>query len=409
MASQLSYHFRDSSSSDEGVDDEVVNRLMELKKEKKGSKLKKIFNTRPLSVQSGDIVRSTTPRRAAVDPQVPSSRNPAFQLTQGLQSAGSSVEEECENDTRQALHRGGCYDVLYTIVLKAVNLFFYSKKCRGCVIPLASLGFLAGNLVTIGLLVVVSMTKFPPQINRNIEAFRIPSHPSQLHYDAYLAARANHFNNDSQQSNYDSSNGGNLLKRKRRSSSSEGLLLPRSTSPRNSFPNCASVEGTQRRRHRYWMLDLVFRAPASNPDKNILTLDRIRYIHKVEETLQNTTDYQYFCLKSNGYLCDPLVSLLTWFYVRDHVTGKYVSYTPDSPSYDLKEVISQNKLKALWFTGTGLTIKNSTYSAELLRSQLRIGVPLRCFSYTSSLKEQEGLVTNYLISLIPILEEMSNR
>ena len=412
-----------SSSSDEELDRELKvtegdKKLLSGGKTKRESKLRNIFR-RPLSVNSGDIQipsnHSTerlngTSSLLSPTPSV-NGRSADAGVGDSSSSAGVSGTSGGTSNGSPSLDskKTGCYGLVFVAVSWAVRYLFYSKKTRCCVLPLASIAFLLGNLFFIGILVAVSMKLYPPQINLSIEAFQIPSHPAQRHYDAFLAAKSGRFSNDSQTAaDGGAPSGSSQLKRRRRSSSD---VMPRSSQPpQELFPHCEAIDETQRRRHRYWMLDLIFRVPASNPDRNILTLDRIQYIHKIEETLRNTSDYQYFCLKSDGNLCDPLVSLLTWFYVRDHQTGKYLSsYNPDDPSYDLEEVITRNKLKAEWFTGTGLEVRDSVYYAEILRSQLRIGVPLRCFTYSSALRDQEGLVTDYLVSQIPILQNMSNR
>ncbi len=404
MSGRLSFHFEDSSSSDD--DTELERTVKELDKPKRFSKLTNVFK-RPLSVQSGDIIRSPT------SPQSPNT-SPIYQFVSSTSTTTRCNQSEpagvSESVNESASHRSEGF--LASSIRKGIKFGFFSLKLKCCTIPIVSIGSLIANLVILGIIVGAMMKTLPPQINLNIEAFQIPSHPSKIHYDAFLAAKASSFSNGSLP---DAVSDRNQLKRRRRSSNEgeeEKSILPRSNYPsQQSFPNCPAIAGyTQTRRHRYWMLDLVFRVPASNPRKNILSLDRIRYIHKVEETLMSTPEYKYFCLMSNGYVCDPLVSLLTWFYKTDHQTGAYVSpYTPDSPNYDVAPVINQKKLEAYWFTGSGLTTKNSTYYAELLRSQLRIGVPLRCFSSTVHLSEQEGYVTDYLVSLIPILENMSNR
>ena len=433
---EISFRFADQDSlSDEDLDDEdgfsIVQRLKELESGKKSSKtstswLKSIISkstgrngqrngSKLLSIQSGDIVHAHTSLESPQIPLALSSRTsiaePEERAT-GMNSSGADVDAQNERDGTFHRSRNG---ILFQFVHMIVQVLFFSIKTRYCVFPIASLCVLAANLLIIGSLTTLSLVKYAPQVNLNIEAFGIPTHPSQVGWDALSAAESNQFTSDPQAtSNYamgsnsmtqGSRDTATKLKRRRRSSHK---FQPRSLSPSMAFPNCPHTSETQRTRHKYWMLDLLFRAPAANPNKNMLTLDRIKYIHKIEQTLQNSSDYQYFCLKTNGIFCDPLVSMLTWLYVTDHKTGEYIYKNPDHLPLNITENLKTHS-EVLWFTGGELDFENSTYTATLLRSQLRIGVPLACFSKGNNTDEQEHLVTDYLISLIPTLENMSNR
>ena len=410
MSQPVSFRFsevdsagEDDTDSDGGYPSAGEMEVLEAEKKPKSSAkwLYSIFSRKThhhmrLSVQSGDIQRSPTePGIALIPATFPTGDRAEFMDTPDSPRVGVGSEDE-EKDPRT--RNGFLFDLLH----KLVKMLFFSIKTRCCVIPIISLAILAGNVLFIGTIAAVSIMKFPPQVNLNIESFGIPSHESQVNWDAYTAAESGQFDSSNPQGTGNSDSSIELRRR------SNGELQPRSTSQPGSFPNCPPQHDTQKHRHKYWMLDLVFRVPALNTNRNILTLDHIKYIHQIEETLYNSSGYQNFCLKSNGVLCDPLVSLLTWLYIKDHSTGKYVYNTADHLPQDISKTLSSRQ-EVLWFTGGELDYVNSTYTAQLLRSQMRIGVPLPCFSLGQRTREQQELVTDYLVSLIPILKNMSNR
>lgn len=419
MAETLSFRFSgQDSSSDEDLDGEdgfIVQRMKELATDKEAntstSWLKSITSRsgnrngeQRLSIQSGDIVSSLGSTRI---PLAPSTRNTIPESEDTPAGMNSGADADAQNGSDGAFHKSR-NGVVFQLVHMIVKVLFFTIKTRCCVFPIVSLCVLAGNLLFIGSITAVSLVKFAPKVNLNIEAFGIPSHPSQVGWDALSAAQSSQFVSDPQATSnsampQNSRDTSTELKRRRRS-----VVQPRSLPPSSTFPNCPPTHKTQKTRHKYWMLDLVFRAPAANANKNMLTLDRIKYIHEIEETLRNRSDYQHFCLKTNGIFCDPLVSLLTWLYVMDHKTGEYVYKTPNHLPLNITESL-RNHPEVLWFTGGELNFENSTYTTKLLRSQLRIGVPLPCFSYGAKIDEQQDLVTDYLISLIPTLENLSNR
>jgi hypothetical protein len=305
--------------------------------------------------------------------------------------------------------KGGFYGVLFPILRKVVQFKFYSATTGWIDIPIMSVVILLANFFTIVAIVgAVMSSNLSPRINVSIKSFGIPDHPAQVHWDAYNAAKSHKFSPNASmvdiptQSTY--FDRGAVRKR-------------RSADP--TFPNCDLLYNTQNYIHRNWAMDLVFRVPSetAQDDDNILTPSRISYIHDIEESIYNSTGYGNVCRlhkESGNAFCYPLNSLLSWLYLRDPKTGKYVYDTPDGFTPDLQNTLRtlSNLSVALWFTGgeANFSVDFSFVEAKLLRSQVRVALPLRCFSgpYVGY-EEQKALVMEYFVSLIPMLEKMSTR
>ena len=372
---------------------------------------------RPLSVQSGDIVHSST---------VPSSSTPTYPRTAAgvnvvpipstttiVVPPPATVSIIAHQDTtdpiteREIAAKGGLYAAAFPAVHAAVKVLFYHER-----FSLVPIGWLVLHFILTAVLVVLALFIYPPSLNLTIEAFSIPNHPSQIHWDAFTAAKDGKIWNDSVSNNdpsgsdvvYDPQQplGKNILKR--------NIIEGCDRDPSKHY---------QTRLHVVWELDLVFRVPESNPDpsKNILTEERIRRIHDIEEHIYNLPDYKDFCHKGlRADFCDPINSLLTWLYPRHKENGSFV-YNPDHLTHNLTDALLQlknNHTNALWFTGGQVTVINSTnFVAKLLRSQVRIGLPLPCFTFTGDrvkdhYNDEYDLVTKFFVSLIPFLEEASN-
>ncbi len=345
-----------------------------------------------LSIQSGDIVRSPTP---ATPPPGPGSLSSPIDIDGGGPPPPGPVPGPPSD-----------LSVLFKTIYTLVNFFFFSikfKRSSRAIIPVGSLAVLALNEILIGIIIALAVTKFPPQINISLKSFGIPSHPAQIDWDAYTAAKNQQFSNISQSYNSTLPTG---------AASKRSARQKRSDFP---YPNCDPSTYTQYALHTNWEMDLVFRVPSSNPHKNILTRERISYINSIENAIYNSVEYKHFCHKrSSTDLCDPLNSLLTWLYPRDRNTGQYIYNTSDGFTQDLPSTLKtlSSKLSvALWFTGGEINFVNSSYiEAKLLRSQVRVGLPLPCFSSTRDRRDiQKELVTSYFVSLVPMLKEMSNR
>ncbi len=366
---------------------------------------------RPLSVQSGDIVQA---QNTAPGPPPFSTDHPttAVNFNHAYDSpinVPTSTEVDADAITkREVAEKGGLYAFMFPIVHFIVRYVYYHEKFS--LVPIVKVG--AHHFLTL-MFVLLAVYQYPPALNLTIEAFSIPNHPSQIHWDAYTAAKGGKIWNDSVMA--DSTD------------DQYGSPLPVGKSLNNDILKRNIIEGCERnpnghyqtRLHIIWELDLVFRVPESNPDpdKNILTEERIRRIHEIEEHIYNVPDYKDFCHKGvNVNFCDPINSLLTWLYPRHKQNGSFV-YNPDHLTHNLTESLLQlknNYTNALWFTGGQVTVVNSTsFIAKLLRSQVRVGLPLPCFTYTGDrakdhYNQEYDLVTKFFVSLIPYLEGASN-
>ena len=389
----------------------------------------------PLSVQSGDIVATNNtapvPHFPTADSTTSTSAAANFGHSTTVTTAAtgtsvvhvayaspvngptstSEVPEQVDADAitkREVAEKGGLYAFMFPIVHFVVRYVYYHQ--RFSLLPIVKV--VAHFLLTV-MFVFLAVYQYPPALNLTIEAFSIPNHPSQIHWDAYTAAKGGKIWNDSVKAGNDDpfepppplekgSKNNNILKR-------------------NIIEGCdrSRYGHYQTRLHIIWELDLVFRVPESNPDpdKNVLTEERIRRIHEIEEHIYNLPDYKDFCHKGvNVDFCDPINSLLTWLYPRHKENGSFI-YNPDHLTHNLTDSLLQlknNHTNALWFTGGQVTIINSTsFIAKLLRSQVRVGLPLPCFAYTGDrvkdhYDREYDLVTQFFVSLIPYLEGVSN-
>lgn len=367
-----------------------------------------------LSVQSGDIVQTPNTAPATFSPDSSAAAANVTTMSTTIVACTSvavstEAQEQLDKDAitkKEVAEKGGLYAFMFPIVHTVVKFVFYHQKFS--LVPIVMMG---GHVALTVMFVLLALFIYPPSLNLTIEAFSIPNHPSQIHWDAYTAAKNGKIWNDSV-SKVDSS-----------PSYEPPLPLGKSNKilKRNIIEGCTRDPNVryQTRLHVVWELDLVFRVPDSNPDpdKNILTEQRIRRIHEIEEHIYNLPDYKDFCHKGlRTDFCDPINSLLTWLYPRHKENGSFV-YNPDHLTHNLTDSLLQlknNHTNALWFTGGQVTIINSTsFIAKLLRSQVRVGLPLPCFTYTGNrvsdrYGEQGDLVTKFFVSLIPYLEGASN-
>lgn len=422
-SSDMIQYASDSSSESDG-EGSIMRQLTSAAEsdsaDKKASWMKRLTrsgkrDTYRLSIQSGDIVLPSSPvspvsTGASFSPASPSGREEVVGSLQAPSpptdgTVASSATVVSSSPPAPHKSRGGLYGRIFNFVQLYVQKAFYSSKIGRVNCPVVSIGMLVLNLLILSIIVAIAATRFPPRININIkESFGIPNHPAQIHWDAFEAAKEGQFDNTSQLSDLAPVSTNQELRKRR------NALQPRSV----TSEDCQS-SNTQYALHINWEMDLVFRVPASNSDKNILRQDRISYIHEIEERIYTSSEYKNFCHKRRGSnLCDPLNSLLTWLYPRDPNTGLYIYDTPDGFTPDLPGTVrslSANLSVALWFTGGAINFVNTTdIEAKILRSQIRVGLPLPCFTGTHDRREeQKQKVTNYFVSLGPILEQLSTR
>ena len=352
----------------------------------------RIFHRRPgnkqsaLSVQSGDIVRTPTPTDQS--------------------SAARQNEEDTENP------KSGFYKSLFPVVHFLAKGVFFSSKC-----PIVPFFLLLVNVAVVAALAGISFGLFTPSVNFNIESFQIPDHPAQIHWDSFQAAISGAIGNSAAPNNDEFfNNGDNQAKSLRKFDLNLKKSLERALSSRKTTPNdCEYSNPTpQTRMHSNWYMDIVYRVPLGKQDRNILSESRLRYIHEIEQHIFTLPEYKDFCHRSpSTHYCDRPTSLLSWLYPTND-DGSYVYNTIDGFTPDLTASLlslKSNLSIALWFTGGQVTLAddNSHVSGSLLRSQLRIGLPLPCYQVVSDrYDEQHDKVNQFFISLIPYLESVSN-
>ena len=337
----------------------------------------------PLSVQSGDIVRSNESINTAPEP------SHYVSALASRQARNLSVPKQIAlafKESREKF-REGFYAVLFPFVYLFVKLVFgYSKhKPLRMIVPFI---LLAVNFALVTALTLLIIFKFTPSINLSISAFGIPSHPAQIHWDAYRAAARNHVKNQTTQPTLDD-------------------LVQRGIVRRNVIPDCnkdpnmryqTTLTNTE--------MDLVYRV---KDGENILTPERLNYLHEVEKYIYTSPDYQKTCHKrSSSAPCDVLVSLLSWVYPQNQNDGSYI-YPPPNFTTTI-QILKQDSSIAPWFTGgTVERIGDSYYKSSFLRAQIRVGLPIPCYTGNHDRRgEQNELLTKFFVSLIPYLDSKSN-
>ena len=290
-----------------------------------------------------------------------------------------------ENDTDNAEHIDtlNCKDRLLHLVEKIV--YKVVKKFFSNVLPpvLTLLVFLF--LMPLGLL-LLAVFVYPPQLDLSLRSFQIPNHESSLNYDAFQMALNPHVT-----ANDDSNSGSS---RSKRYLDCDTGYCPFCTRPQTLLNS--------------WTLNIFY---VSKDGGNILTEDRLEQIHKIEQNIVNhkygDNGYEFYCHKS-GDKCDPLNSLLTFFYPS--YNGKEYVFDGNGPvmRWSIKEtlVIAFQFESSYWygnFTGNGS-------ESNFLRTQLRVGLPIPnyCrFSENSEAIHEE--ITDYFLSFIPYLDSASTK
>lgn len=294
-----------------------------------------------LSIQSGDIVR-TTARRTNDDPSV-----------------------------------GALYAFLFPKLHSVVRVAFCHPACS-----LVTITLLLVATVLTGVLVLLLL---PPTLNFSLRSFQAPDHISATRWDAFRAAENGNFSFDA---------GG-------RTSVTRSLDDPRPSkrAAGGVWPSCPSTYQTQRIMHAHWALSLVYVVPKSSPDQNVFS--RLDRIYEIEQHVYNDENYKYFCHKCwSCSSCDPVNSILTYFY-KDKLLPN--SGIVEDTRARLVSILAEAPSSVLWYTGGKL----NNYSSTLLRSEVRIGVPLPCHD-DSPLGQQHDLVQAFFLSFIPYLEGVSS-
>ena len=305
-------------------------------------------NHRPLSVQSGDIVRP------------PSSSLPPS--------------------------HSRSYRKLYPYVLKAVSYAFWPEKYA--VVPLLVLVVLSSVAIMLGCLVLFNV--FPLTYNISISSVQVPDHESSIHWDAYQAAVEKQFFNETNPNTFSGDS----------SVSSKNLLSDdggggggggNEEKAASSSSSCCNSGSSQRRMHGTWVLELVYRGRGG---RNLLETRHIEYLHSIEEHIYNLPKYSTVChFAFRNPVCDPVNSLLTYLYPRSTDDGSLLRDTlPDDwrESVDTSQLTVEQAEQLLWYTGGNIgntSLLRAQVSSE--REREMDGMPycllaIECISYTKA-------------------------
>ncbi len=328
--------------------------------------------SQPLSVQSGDITRSSETNDEHVSV-----------LNSGYYSSAKAI-----------LSR------IFNCLLKIV--FFHEK------IPVVSVILLALNVVIVVSLIAVASTVYRPNINISLKSFTIPNHPSQKHWDSFIAAKDQRYLNASSSTVQTPTN--EYVERNAEHYSKRSVGIGTCTSqPGQRF------QYIDMSRYDHWNLELVYKVREGVADDNLLTKERLNQINKIENDIYFSEAYSKVCHKAtSSSKCDRLTSVMSSLYPTNP-DGSFVYNTEDGFTPNLTASLlkfKDNLDQALWYTGGQITLVSSTnqVKAKLLRSQLSVGLPLPCFDGVTSgnIDEQKQAVFNYYISLVPSLEKASS-
>ena len=314
---------------------------------------------RPLSVQSGDIIWPAAQRQS---------------------------EEE--------VPKSGFYDLVFPILHKIVRVLFFKEN-----LPITAYFAFAFFITTLAVLFAIVVVPLRPSVNLSIRSFQIPDQKSSIHWDGYQAAIAGDFSSPE-------SNPNNVKKNIKKSYAHSNLFdfYRRSSQLKSTSPDCPTYPDAQSKSNRYWFMDIVYKVPKG---ETLLTVERIKYMHAIEEHIYNNENYPKFCPKIiYKTVCDPVSSLLTYLYPR-YSDGSYMYPDNDGliPETEIWQKLIIDDPRALWYTGGYI---GANYSVELLRAQVRIGFPLPCYA-TLTQDEQHKIVTDFLLSLTPDLKKSSRK
>jgi len=281
-------------------------------------------------------------------------------------------DEDGEEDSHGGLtrFRENLHRKFHFAVHRVVNIFFTNF------IPpvLTLLVFLV--FIPVGLACLAYFV-YPPQLDLSLRSFQIPNHESSLNYDAYQMALHPHVTEDDRQA-----------RRKRYCTDQQSLL-------------------------NIWMMDLFY---ISKDGKNILTEKRLAQVHKIEKYIVQQhmfgkKGYEDFCHMSQRGKCDPLNSLLTYLYPSyDKGSSKLIYDGNGDVMEPIKEALALafQSESSYWYVDSKFSVDKM--ESKLLRSQLRVGVPLPGYCYYSESKDvMHQKVTDYFLSFVSYLDEASTR
>ena len=269
---------------------------------------------------------------------------------------------------------------LHQLIYKVVKKFF-----SNFILPVITLLVIL-VLIPVGLLVMAILV-YPPQLDLSLRSFQIPNHESSLNYDAFQMALHPHVTTNEETS-------GNT----------RGKRYLDCDDFQNPCPTCTRAQSYM----KSWALNIFY---VSRNGSNIVTRDRIKQIHNIEQNILKHKNgdygYDYFCHKSQPYeKCDPLNSLLTFFYPTCSDSG--CVYDGNGPY--IQDVKSALALAFQFESSYWYGDFNNQSESRFLRSQLRIGVPTPNYCrYSENSEAIHKEITNYFISFIPYLDSASTR
>ena len=279
------------------------------------------------------------------------------------------VQDEAIQDIAKLNFKEKLLHTIHQTIYKVVKIFFSNP-----VLPFITLLLI---LVIFILLFLLACFVYPPQLDLSLRSFQIPNHESSLNYDAFQMALHPADTGNGEESG---------------------------TTRHRRYLSCTQTQ-TMR---RPWKLDIFYR---SKDGKNTLTKDRLSQIHNIEQNIVNhkhgDLGYEHFCHKSSPPRCDPLNSLLTFFYPSyDPASKQYIYDGNGDHLQDIDSTLAAafQSESSYWYGDFKKTKSESKY----LRSQLRIGVPLPGYcQYSENAEAIHKEVTEYFISFIPYLDDAS--
>ena len=292
-----------------------------------------------------------------------------FSIQSGDIQRDSTPEGETEDvaDINTLSFKGKFIHMVHQTIYKVVRIFF-----SNFVPPLVTL-FVLLIIPLIGL-TLLAVFVYPPQLDLSLRSFQIPNHESSLNYDAFQMALNPY---------HETSDDGNSGSRRKRAACTRQQKL--STS---------------------WTLDLYY---VSKDKGNILTPKRISQIHNIEQNIvkhkHGNLGYEDFCHMKYEGKCDPLNSLLTFFYPSTE-DGKYVYDGNGDTMWEINATLALAfQIESSYWYGD---FTNNNTESKYLRSQLLVGVPILDYCRFSENSEViHEIITDYFISFIPYLDSAS--